>query len=87
MHESVEDGIGECGLPDDVVPLFDRQLRGDDGGPGGMPVVEDVEQVATLLGIQWCQSPVIEDDEIGLGELGEEPRIGAVAAGDDDVLE
>ena len=75
MHESVEDGISECGLTDDVVPLFDRQLRGDEGGTGRMSVIEDVEQVATLLGIQWCQAPqsFFEDDEIGFGELYEEP--------------
>ena len=54
VHEAVEDGIGECGIADDVVPLFDRQLRGDDGRTGGVSVIEDVEQVAALLGIERC---------------------------------
>ena len=86
MHESVEDSVGECGLTDDVVPLFDRQLRGDDGGACRVSVIEDVEQVAALFGIERCQAPVIKDDEIGLRKLGEEPGIGAVAAGDADVV-
>ena len=34
-----------------------------------MSVVEDVEQVAALLGVECCESPVIEDDEVGFGEL------------------
>ena len=82
MHESVEDGIGECGIADDVVPLFDRQLRGDDGGACRVSVIEDVEQVAALFGIERCQALVIKDDEIGLRKLGEEPGIGAEHEGE-----
>ena len=85
MHESVEDGIGEGGVADDFMPLFDWQLRGDEGRTQAMSVVEDVEQVAALLGIECREPPVIEDEEVGFGELGEVLGIGAVAASDGDV--
>ena len=85
VHESVEDGIGEGGVADDFMPLFDWQLRGDEGRTQAMSVVEDVEQVAALLGIECREPPVIEDEEVGFGELGEVLGIGAVAASDGDV--
>ena len=52
MDEAVEDGIGEGGVADEFMPLLDRQLRGDDGGTESMAVIEDVEQVTALLGIE-----------------------------------
>ena len=35
-----------------------------------MSVIEDVEQVTTLLGIERREPSIIEDDEVSLGELG-----------------
>ena len=31
MDESVKNGIGECGVADGLVPVFDRELGGDEG--------------------------------------------------------
>jgi len=31
VYESVEYGVGECGFADDVLPVLDRQLCGDEG--------------------------------------------------------
>ena len=30
VHEAVEDGVGECRVADDAVPLLDGKLAGDD---------------------------------------------------------
>ncbi len=85
MHEAVEDGIGKRRVADDLVPLFNRKLRSDDGRAQSMSVIEDVEQVPALFGIECRESPVIEDNEVGFSELGENFGIGAVAARDGDV--
>ena len=31
VDEAVEDGVGQRRIADDVVPVFDRNLAGDDG--------------------------------------------------------
>jgi hypothetical protein len=51
VHQPVEDGVGQGGIADEVVPLLDRQLAGDDGGALAVAVLEDLEQVAPLLGV------------------------------------
>ena len=50
-----------------------------------MAVIEDVEQIAALLGIEVRKPPVVEDDEVGFRELREKLVISAVAAGDGDI--
>ena len=32
VHNAVEDGVGEGGFADDIVPGCERQLAGDEGG-------------------------------------------------------
>ena len=45
MDETVEDGVGEGWVAEAVVPFLDRELAGDQGGPGGVSVLEEFEQV------------------------------------------
>ena len=45
MDEPVEDGVGEGGVAEQVVPLLDGKLAGDQGGTGGVSVLEDLEEV------------------------------------------
>jgi hypothetical protein len=54
---------------------------GDDGGAGQVALVEDLPQVAPTLVIEQGQSPVIEDQDVDLGELGHELGIATIAAG------
>ena len=30
MNDAIEDGVGECGYPDQIVPAVDGNLAGDD---------------------------------------------------------
>ena len=71
MHEAVEDGIGECRVSDDVVPLLDRELPGDDGRADAVPVLEDFEQVVPVLGVERGR-PADEDVEV----LGDPAPVG-----------
>ena len=87
MDETVEDCVGEGGVAEAVVPFLDRELAGDQGGPGGVSVLEEFEQVAAMVGIELGEAEVVEDEEVELGEGGEEFGIGAVAAGDGEVVQ
>ena len=50
MHKPVEDGVGEGGYADVVMPGVDRELAGDKGGFAAVPIVEDFEQMAAFGG-------------------------------------
>ena len=65
VDEAVEDGVGERGIADDVVPLIDRNLAGDQNRRALMAVFEDFEEVSLLV----------------FGELGEPPNRRGSAAG------
>ena len=82
MDEAVEDGVGECRVADDVVPLLDRELAGDYGRADSVPVLEDFEQVVPVLGIERGEPPVVEHEDLGLGERFEQLRVATVGASD-----
>ncbi len=79
MNETVEDGVGESGLADDVVPFIDRQLTGDERRACAVTVLDDFHQVAALAGAEPIRSPIIEDQQIAFGERAEEPWEAAIA--------
>lgn len=79
MNETVEDGVGECGLADDIVPFVDRQLAGDECRGGAVTVLHDFHQIAALAGAEPIRSPIIEDQQIAFGQRAEEPRKAAIA--------
>ena len=63
MDELVEDGVGEGGVAEQVVPLLDGRLAGDQGGTGGVSVLEELEEVSAMAGVERGESEV-EDDEV-----------------------
>ena len=73
MHEAFEDGVGEGRVTDDVVPLRDRELAGDDGRADAVAVLRGFEQVVPVLGDERGEPPV-EDENRGLGERVEQLR-------------
>ena len=45
MDQAVEDGIGDGGLPDQLMPGIDRELTGDEGGAAIVAIIEDFQEV------------------------------------------
>ena len=60
VYETVEDGVGDRGVCDQLVPVFDGDLARHDRRATAVAVVDDVEQVAALLRGERCQPPVIK---------------------------
>ncbi len=50
VEESVEDGVAEGGIADDLVPVLDGDLAGQQRAAAGVAVVEDLEDVVASLG-------------------------------------
>src|SRR6266508_3729952 len=80
VHEAVENGIGDGWVADDLVPVVDGKLAGDDGRGASVAIVHDLEQVAAPLGGHWSEPPVVEDEKLDAAEGLEQPFVASVAA-------
>ena len=49
VEDPVEDGVPEGGVANDIVPVLDGELGGEDGSAAGVAVVEDLEQIVAAL--------------------------------------
>ena len=87
MDEAIEDGVGDGGVGDDLVPVLDRHLAGDDGRAALMAVVDDLEEIAPLFAGERGEPPIVEDEEIDARQCLEEPGIASVAAGEGERFE
>src|SRR5215472_7424780 len=79
MDDAVENGVGEGRFADQIVPAVDRDLAGDQRGAAAVAVLDDLQQVVTLLGTEWLKTPVVEDQELDAAE-GTHQAVTAVAA-------
>ena len=61
VHHAIEDGIGERRDADDVVPAVDRHLAGDQERAGIVAILDDLQEIARLLGQERLGAPVVED--------------------------
>jgi hypothetical protein len=64
VDEAVEDCVGDGRVGDRLVPVIDRQLAGHDGGAAIVPIVDNLQQIATLLLRQRGEPPVVEDQKL-----------------------
>src|SRR3954471_16502089 len=79
VDQAVEDGVGQGGIADHVVPAIHRQLAGDQGGAAPVALLDDVEQIAPLLGPERFEAPVVEHEQLDPAESAHEPGVAAVA--------
>ncbi len=87
VDEAVEDGVGERRIADDLVPLLDRNLAGDQNRRALMAIFEDFEEIA-LLGLgELRQTPIIQDKQLDARQRLEKPGMASVATGQRQRLE
>jgi hypothetical protein len=78
VQQAVQDGIGDGGLPDDSVPVFDRALAGDDGGSLVVTVLDDFEEIIALRIIERSQKQFVYDEQLDFGQSGQHFEIRAI---------
>ena len=64
MDNTVEDGIGEGGILNLRMPLVDGELGGKETGGLAVAVIQEVEDIASLIGGQGISEPLIQNDEV-----------------------
>ena len=79
VDDAVEDGVGDGGVADDVVPVFDRQLAGNEDRSGVVAILDDLEEIAPLVGIQGFRPPVVDDEKSCSGDRSEDAGISSIA--------
>jgi hypothetical protein len=68
VDEAIEDAIGDGGIADLVVPLTDRQLRGQNRGATLIAILADLPKVPTFVFPEGGHGPVIDDQYIDAAE-------------------
>ena len=81
VHEPVEDRVPEGGIADHVVPVLDGQLAGDERRPAAGAIFDELQQIAPFAVAERREAPVVQDQEIGLGQRLHHLAVGAVGAG------
>jgi hypothetical protein len=87
VHDAVENGVGQGRVVEIRVPMFDRQLTGDQGSFAGGAIVKQFEQVIAFGLADRCEAPIVEDQQIGAGELLQTATEAAIAVGDAQLFE
>jgi hypothetical protein len=82
VEEAVADGVGLGRVADAGVPLLGWELGGDEGGGALGAVLDDLDQVSPLAVSERGEEPVVDGEQVELGEACEEAGVGPVAPGD-----
>jgi len=86
VQEAIADGVGDGGVPDVVVPLGRGDLAGEDSRAVPIAILDDLEEVATLLLLWRRDPPVIHHEHVDTGEAGKQVGVGAVGVGQGELL-
>lgn len=87
VYDAVEDGVGDGGFADHLMPARDWQLGGNDGGPALVSFLKELQQIEALLVGQAVGSRVVKNEELDTGELVDQPRKLPIEAGGGRILE
>src|SRR5262249_56857461 len=79
MDEAIEDGIGESGLADEIVPGFDGELAGDQRRRATMPILDDLHKIAPLAGVEAVRTEVVQNEQIDPGQHAQEACEAAIS--------
>src|SRR5258708_38781757 len=80
VDEAIEDCVGDGGVADDFVPAIDGQLAGDDDRTSFISVLDDLEQVAALIGVERLRSPVVQNEQIETSDSAQHLGITSIGA-------
>ena len=69
VHEAVEDGVGDGWIGDHLVPMLHIDLAGYDRAAASVPILEDLQKVAALIGRRVGEPPVVRPSISKVGTL------------------
>src|SRR5690606_3025948 len=72
--------VGEGWVADDFVPAVDGDLAGDQDGSTVVAILDDLQQIAPLVGVEGFWAPVVEDQQTGPGQGAQHLAVPPVGA-------
>ena len=81
MHQAVEDRVGQRWISQGLMPVLEWSWAGDQRGPAIMPIFDDLEQVTTIVFTERRQAPVIQKEQVRLGQGRQQFPIASVPFG------
>ncbi len=87
VDQAIQDGIGQGRIPDLGVPFIHQELGSHESGAEAVTIFEKFQKVPALIVGQGGQAPVIQDDQLGFRQGGQELGITPIPFGDLKVLE
>ena len=79
VNDAVEDGVGQGGITDQIMPSIDRDLAGDQRGTSAVPFLGDLQEVAALFRTERFQPPIVQDQQLHSAERTHQPGVTAIA--------
>jgi hypothetical protein len=80
VDDAIENSVGVGRIADEIVPFVDRDLAGDDGRSPAVALFENLEEVVARGGVERCEPPVVEDEQLHATEGAQDMGIAAIAA-------
>lgn len=87
VNQPIKDRIGQRRISDDFVPVFDWKLAGHQGRADSVTVFEDFQEVPSLLFGEGREAPIIQHEQIILGDRDKQLVIAADAFGQGQIIE
>src|SRR5690606_38770799 len=87
MHEAIADRVSDGVVADEGVPEMRLVLARDDRRTHGVAILEHFSKIAPLCGLERRRAEVVDDEEVELCELLQQPRVGAVDAREVEIAE
>lgn len=69
VQQAIQNGVCQGRITNDFVPMHDGQLTRDKRGATAMTILHDFQQIGSLCQCRRFQPPIINDQEIGFGQL------------------
>ena len=73
MPQPVQQGGGEFGIPEDLHPLAEGEIRGDEGRPALVALRQQVEEEFTAGAVERHEPQFIHDEQVRPLNLPVEP--------------
>ena len=59
LHDPIQYGVGDRGVTNPRMPMFNGQLTGNDGGLACRPVINNFHQIGARLAVNSRHAPII----------------------------
>ena len=86
VDEAIHDCIGNGWVSDIFVPVFNRQLAGNEGGGMSVSVFNDLQKIPPFRVGHWSQSQVVDHKEMGFVKLSHDLCITSIGFGHGEVV-